>query len=737
MSESLHYVVVESMISPWREFLSLHQIDQLPSTILHSVLGTGEDDAVALSDPLRQFTDASKREGSTPPPAIPPASADEAEAKVELSPLLSITSSPLPTFSPRTPSPTPKFSPRTPRTPSPSPPEDKKQIVDFGFTGVTDTFVAIFKHRFNISQLKAISAGVNNVGITAIQGPPGTGKTTTIIGLLNALHIRQYYSYYETLLATALGEEGQKCCGSDAEKKWVALVASISRSKPHILVAAPSNVAVDNIVQRIMEKGFYDGKGQKYFPNILRIGGGKSEHVNAVSLEDSMEQILGMQEFQKEEAFSQLSAHICSIVNNISRLQHFLLVLKSAWSACCPLPPEWELRISCEQSQVAPYWVDHTNKRTQMHPPTVYSSQLTSSWKMTIEAMPEYIIYSEQLTEALEQLFNANLQRVRFRTSHETKGYSRHEIRQAIENSVIEEAHVVFTTLNSAGHSSLETSIFSTTVVDEAGQCVEPSVLIPLRLGSKSCVLVGDHRQLPATSFSKYAKLCGYDRSLFERTFLLAEQATEAERSKKIIMLDTQYRMLPEISAFPSKMFYNGNLRNGDNVLSQSYRPSYIAACKPGEFIKIDGPLLRPFMFFDLKTSHDQLGTSLDRSASAVSQSRSNLEEAKLCVSLVKFVLSEANLRAEKIESIGVITPYQDQLSILRREFRSSGLISALATSSSASNVYDLSSDQKPHIDQYDIELNTVDAFQGREKDIIVFSCVRYFTTFSLDSCSY
>ena len=49
-------------------------------------------------------------------------------------------------------------------------------------------------------------------------------------------------------------------------------VSKLSRSKPHILVTAPSNVAVDNILQRIMEVGFYDGKGSRYFPNILRIG---------------------------------------------------------------------------------------------------------------------------------------------------------------------------------------------------------------------------------------------------------------------------------------------------------------------------------------------------------------------------------------------------------------------------------------------------------------------------------
>ena len=111
------------------------------------------------------------------------------------------------------------------------------------------------------------------------------------------MHLRQYSNYYETLLAAALGEDGQQCCGPDAEKKWISLVGMISRSKPHFLVAAPSNVAVDNVIQRIMEKGFYDGRGNKYFPNILRIGGGKGDRVKSVSLEDTMEQIYGLQGF--------------------------------------------------------------------------------------------------------------------------------------------------------------------------------------------------------------------------------------------------------------------------------------------------------------------------------------------------------------------------------------------------------------------------------------------------------
>jgi len=55
---------------------------------------------------------------------------------------------------------------------------------------------------------------------------------------------------------------------------WLAMVAQLSRSKPHILAVAPSNVAVDNMIQRIMDKGFHDGSGGRYNPSILRLGAG-------------------------------------------------------------------------------------------------------------------------------------------------------------------------------------------------------------------------------------------------------------------------------------------------------------------------------------------------------------------------------------------------------------------------------------------------------------------------------
>lgn len=63
-----------------------------------------------------------------------------------------------------------------------------------------------------------------------------------------------------------IGPDGLHCRNSKSIKSWMNLISSLSQQKPHILVSAPSNIAVDNIIQRIMEKGFTDGNyNNKYY----------------------------------------------------------------------------------------------------------------------------------------------------------------------------------------------------------------------------------------------------------------------------------------------------------------------------------------------------------------------------------------------------------------------------------------------------------------------------------------
>ena len=137
------------------------------------------------------------------------------------------------------------------------------------------------------------------------------------------------------------------------------------------------------------------------------------------------------------------------------------------------------------------------------------------------------------------------------------------DLRSQLETDLLDSAHIVLTTLGSAGSKALEIcSKFEVVVVDEAAQSIEPSTLSALELGSSHAVLVGDPQQLPATIFSLSGRKTKFDRSLFQRL---------EEAGHPVHMLNMQYRMNPAISLFPRSIFYSGNLKDGPNVLQSDY----------------------------------------------------------------------------------------------------------------------------------------------------------------------
>jgi senataxin len=240
------------------------------------------------------------------------------------------------------------------------------------------------------------------------------------------------------------------------------------------------------------------------------------------------------------------------------------------------------------------------------------------------------------------------------------------------------QASIVCGTLNSTALAQVKQSIeFQTCVVDEAAQAVELSTLIPLQLGVKQLVLVGDPQQLPATVIGKRELVGNYERSLFERL---------EHCGLPVHTLDVQYRMHPAISVFPRNQFYQGVLKDADSVAHISpifSRPPYN---------------LNPFVFVDVLAGRDV--------KSQQSLSRSNSEEAAVCVSLYFALLRMSQEQGLGLNgSVGIISPYAEQVKLLKQTFEAAGVrVSG-------------------HLD--DIEIATVDSFQGKEKDIIILSTVR------------
>ncbi len=189
-------------------------------------------------------------------------------------------------------------------------------------------------------------------------------------------------------------------------------------------------------------------------------------------------------------------------------------------------------------------------------------------------------------------------------------------------------------------------------------------------------------------------------------------------------LLSTQYRMYPSISSFPSKQFYQSLLRDGDNVHQPGYLPTFIRADSQSflSLPALDGnnqAHLRPFLFFNLHSSLDSLGTS-----STGSQSMANREEAVVCSKILAFLGTESRRMGETLGSVGIITPYNEQRFEVTQILTQQNMIQQPLQIDREQNNNSGPSERKSgksvlkgFTSKFDLEVNTVDGFQGKEKD--------------------
>ena len=375
------------------------------------------------------------------------------------------------------------------------------------------------------------------------------------MAVLNSLHIRQFNKYYDVVRRIAAMTTGL------ANRK-VSLLNAV-RAKPRLLVCAPSNAAVDNVILKIMEDGFVDGSGSRYNPSMIRVGVGQSSAVKDVALETQVDNILA-----EHLDLTKLDASIAGYRMEMQRIQADITRLRQrihalATASPWPLSKDWEIRIdeSTFESTKRVYFVNHKEKTTTFEcppPPEPDEKQFEAT------AMPEYRSYMSKIVKLVENYNSvmSKLERLSVVQSG-ANGASPSAVRQDLETHILDSVHIVMTTLGTAGNRTLESAKnFEVVVVDEAAQSVEPSTLSALQKGSKHAILVGDPQQLPATIFNVSGRNTKYDRSLFQRL---------EEAGHPVYMLDQQYRMHPEISRFPRQIFYGGNLKDGPNVEAINY----------------------------------------------------------------------------------------------------------------------------------------------------------------------
>lgn len=243
-----------------------------------------------------------------------------------------------------------------------------------------------------------------------------------------------------------------------------------------------------------------------------------------------------------------------------------------------------------------------------------------------------------------------------------------------IVHSILSNAHVIASTLVGANNSRLKGMKFETVFIDEAAQALEPASWIPI-IKSEKVIFAGDHFQLPPTIKSFEAAKAGLEVTLFEKAI---------KRNRADIMLQEQYRMNAEIMNFSGKYFYKGKLYPNEQVRDWKV----FEEDKPVEFI-------------------DTAGTGFFEEVDPETHSSFNREEANLLLRHFNDYLSQIDRigRLEAVKNIGIISPYKAQVEVIKELFE---------------EAYGEHEDIKGKV-----AINTVDSFQGQERDIIYISLVR------------
>jgi hypothetical protein len=252
------------------------------------------------------------------------------------------------------------------------------------------------------------------------------------------------------------------------------------------------------------------------------------------------------------------------------------------------------------------------------------------------------------------------------------------QLKQAyfIESFLLQRAQIVFSTLVSSGGKPLSSVIFDRLIIDEASQALIPEALIPLRFNPKICVHVGDPMQLPAIVTSTSARAGGYGTSLM--SWLMGDLQQDYR------MLKIQYRMHPHICQLPSEKYYNRQLETADEVIQ---RVSILENFN----LRLAPIFQQSSVFFNIQGDENREGKT---------PSIFNSREAEVVVNTLNYLLNSGF----EAKQIGVITFYAEQVERIIRYCKEM--------------MRGQQSWQKVLVD-------TVDGFQGGERDIILISTVR------------
>lgn len=340
----------------------------------------------------------------------------------------------------------------------------------------------------------------------------------------------------------------------------------------------------------------------------------------------------------------------------------------------------------CAQSNAAVDWIAEQLLARGIsvlrvgNPMRVSDNLLDATYERRYESHPDYTelwAIRKAEREALAKLSSKHSSATERRSAqnnlNKLRG-RRTELEIRINDDLFAQSRVIACTLIGTASRVLERKHFSTLFIDEAAQAFEAACWAAIQKADR-VILAGDHCQLPPTIKCIDAERQGLGKTLMEKVAVAKPNCVE--------LLTTQYRMHEDIMRFSSDWFYDGRLQAAPEIAHRAV-------------LELDSPLVW------IDTS--ELG--FEEQLNPLSQSRLNTSEGLLLVKTLRDYIRQLGMQRlinDRVD-FGIISPYKSQVQLLRKLIRQSNYL-------------------KPIIGQ--ISVNTVDGFQGQERDVILISMVR------------
>lgn len=340
----------------------------------------------------------------------------------------------------------------------------------------------------------------------------------------------------------------------------------------------------------------------------------------------------------------------------------------------------------CAQSNAAVDWISEQLLARGIsvlrvgNPMRVSDNLLEATYEKRYEAHPDYIeLWSirKAQREALAKLSNKKTSATERRSASNLLSKLRNrstELEIRINEDLFDKSRVIACTLIGTASRVLERRHFSTLFIDEAAQAFEAACWAAI-IKADRVIFAGDHLQLPPTIKCHEAEVKGLNKTLMEKV--------ASEKPNCVELLTVQYRMHEDIMQFSSNWFYEGRLVADKNIAERTIIP-------------LDSPLVWK----------DTSKLGFEEQQNPLSQSRLNSSEALLLVKTLRDYCRQMGIERiinERID-FGIISPYKSQVQLLRKLIKQSKFLKPILPS---------------------ITVNTVDGFQGQERDVILISMVR------------